>query len=49
MRLMYTAGEATATQLMRCALEVSTARESLVSAQISYRLAVSAWQSLAGE
>ena len=49
MRLMYTAGEATATQLMRCALEVSTARESLVSSQISYRLAVSAWQSLAGE
>ncbi len=49
MRLMYTAGEATATELMRCALEVSTARESLVSSQISYRLAVSAYRSLAGE
>ena len=46
MRLMYASGQATAAELMRSALELSTARGDLVSAQISYRLAVTAWRSL---
>ena len=46
MRAQYAAGRITASDLMKASLEVTTARENLLSRQIAYRKALSAYRSL---
>lgn len=46
MRAQYAAGRITASDLMKASLEVTTARENLLSRQIAYRKALSAYCSL---